>query len=346
MHNNRDLMTQLLCVGVQETEFTQNLLLQQNPFSIKRGGLGYGLHGYVVFKNEKKLCNVRVSNEPGTLILNKDNTIKDTEASFGLLQIPEWYFQKISSQIEVGKVIQRHMFTHLVTVIGGTSCPLKGSKTGCKFCAFSAGNYKDINESFSEIIESLTIIFSEKTYPKLTISTPFLFEKDLELLSEGIRQIRENFPLLQIAIEIQPIFPAIAKKLKESGCDTLIVPLDAYSDKAQQVWIPGKRKLIQDIFWKSLQEYTNIFGIGNVVSNIITGIEPTEETFTAIDLLIGNGVLPDVLTIRADGYVTNTEDFMWLQDYVTTSWKEKYSGCKPTAGCITCGGCAASTFVF
>ncbi len=353
-----NLFPYLVCVGVRVDPVLLYVILNaQNPHQQKRGGLGYGLHASVKDVSEltslSRNVNIRI-NQSSPLCLIKGEGLDSYEIDFNgktiatvkTFQAEEWAMKKLTSGRYVSEILQKHTGNNLVGIIGGTRCSLFDAGNACSFCQMTGG-MENLNRTTEEIIEALEIITGYRKNYVLTFTTPLMTLPVFENVCESLAKIKKVFPLLPLALESQPASALIIDKIKNAGVDTWMVPLDCYSPQAQRSHIPGKIELINEVYWYVLPYAVSIFGVGNVISNIIVGLEDEYYTNKAIEKMIAMDVIPDPIPIRPPAYMRYQTDpfiFARVQDFLQkemlrTGLNLRMSEIK--SGCAKCGGCAA-----
>lgn len=351
----KNLFASLVCIGVcVEENLLNEILTSQNPYRQKRGGLGYGLHATIQTISEISVSrgvNVRINQRSPIYLVRNNNELEiiynsKTIAVMRPFRPAEWIDQKLSSGRYVSEVIQQHTASNLVGIIGPTRCPLFDLGTACTFCEMKGGS-ENTNRSTKEIIEAISIILKYRKNYVLTFTTPLMSNIEFESVCNSLKEIHDAFPEIPLALESQPAPKHLIERIKKSGVDTWMVPLDCYSENSQRAYIPGKQDILRNFYWQSLPYAVSLFGIGNVVSNLIVGLDLEYYAEAAIYQMIERNVIPDLVPIRPSiNFVKETDPklFERLQIYLrerlaTSGLINKMSRIK--SGCAACGGCSA-----
>lgn len=358
----KDLFPYLVCVGMRvDNDTLAEIIERQNPHSQKRGGLGFGIHGIVTrsypFSFSSRGVNARI-NPLSELELRKTfevgkYSIHSDEKEVGSMQLfktAPWINEKLKSGKFVAEVLQQHTARNLVGVLGNTRCSLFSSNTACSFCDMKGGR-ENIQRTRKEILESLEIILSYKKDYVLTFTTSLFKPSEFSDICSTISEIKKNFSI-PIALECQPLLPSQAQMIYQTGLDTIMIPMDCYSNKARDLHVPGKKFLLEH-YWHTTPELVKLFGAGNVIGNLIVGLEHIQYTQCAIDEMIDYEIIPDLVPLRplkitqpyeADHYEARPEEMESLQEYLIFRLKESrlaQTAAKIKSGCAACGGCSA-----
>lgn len=354
----KNLFSHLVSVGMRaDKELLSEILERQNPHQQKRGGLGFGIHGTVTPVsplaslprginariNPASDLELRKSFEDGKYEIYSESKII---ASMQLFKTAPWINEKLKNGRFVAEVLQQHTARNLVGIIGNPKCPLFASSTACSFCEMKGGK-ENVKRTRQEILESLEIILSHRKDYQLTFTTPLFQPHEFYDICSTIEEIKKNF-LVPIALECQPLQSIQVEMIAQTGLDTIMIPMDCYSNEARSLHVPGKKRLLGYYYWQTTPELVEAFGAGNVISNLIVGLESVELTKRAIDEMIEFEIIPDLLplrpTKRTQGLQTNPEDMDFLQQYLISRLKDSglaKSASKIKSGCAACGGCSA-----
>ncbi len=353
-----NLFSHLVSVGVRaDDSIITKILGHQNPHYQKRGGLGFGIHGIVTSSNPlfpfPRGINSRI-NPTSSLELRKTNedqkyeiySGKEKVASMQLFKAASWINEKLKNGKFVAEILQQHTARNLVGVLGNPKCPLFISNSPCSFCDMQGGK-ENIKRTRQEILESLEIILSYKKDYILTFTTPLFQSLEFHEICSTIEDIKKKFSI-PVALECQPLQSSQVEMIRQTGLDTIMIPMDCYSSESRSLHIPGKKLLLERYYWQTTPKLVKIFGAGNVISNLIVGLENIEFTRQAIDKMIDFEIIPDLLplrpTKRTPNLETNPEYMNWLQEYLTSRLKTsglQQKASRVKAGCAACGGCSA-----
>lgn len=338
-------------VSIEETLLNE-IMSKENPHRKKRGGMGLGIFCNISFQGVSRNLNLRVNQESSYLFL-KDNNLyyvyneKENITAKVLLSVAPWVDKKLISGTPIAHIFQQHTPRHLVSVIGKLRCPAFDADINCSFCKLN-GNQDSVNEySNEDYIEALSLILETKETYVLTFTSALFTESEFSSICYLLKKIKKEFKI-PLALECQPLTHNEVKMISETGIDTIMIPLDCYSIPAQNKYLRAKKEIIQKYYWETTPKLVESFGIGNVTSNIIVGLEDIRFTEKAIDEMLNNSIIPELLPIRPyDNLLlgeTNPNDMDSLQKYlghkVSKITKNTSIG-RIRSGCAACGGCSA-----
>jgi hypothetical protein len=353
----------LTCLGAKTTpEDREKILELQNPFAQKRGGMGFG--GYAVielpnggssFVNINLYSVKQADQSPLALRLKKSGNgefeLVDDEGKLftqgKILMVPSWGGKRLRSGRAAIEIIQQHGPRNLVGVLDEPRCDLFDTGEACTFCSLNGGT-TNAPRTVTEILEACELAREDRAAYNLTLTTGL--QSSTRRASQIIEQVKElkcGLGSSALAIEIAP-FPENPEKilaaLRETGLDTIMIPLDCASREAQERFLPGKARLLQEAYWKNVEIAVSMFGAGNVTSNILVGLEPLEATLEAIEKMIEKGVIPEPLPVRWNEPKFTNPDWLIaarrrIAELVATRPIRNILQ-KTRAGCAACGGCA------
>lgn len=88
-------------------------------------------------------------------------------------------------------------------------------------------------------------------------------------------------------------------KLKNAGVEEVSFNLEIADEKLARQLMPAKRKLGKDAYYEILQEAVRIFGIGNVRSALLVGLDKEQDIYNEIVTLAEISVIPCLSAFRA-----------------------------------------------
>lgn len=359
------LTATLTCLGARTDEPTRRAIQTlQNPFSQKRGGLGYGAYasvqlpdGVSQFVNINVFASEQASRSPLSLQLDAPEATTfalcwdglQKVASGSLLRVPHWGLTRLSTGRVALEVLQQHGPSNLVGVLGSTACQLFASGRGCNFCMLRGGD-SNSRRTVAELIEAFKLARQSRSNANLTVTTPFLDGGDSEWLLPAVRELRDGLGAAPLALEINPIenHSELLRALHIAGLTTLMVPLDCSTLAAQQSYMPGKAALLAGTYWEMTSQAVAIFGAGNVTSSLIIGLEPLQDSLAAIRKMIRLGIVPEPVPVRWDDSLYKPElpctasSALVAARQVVRDEMQKFRAtfARTQAGCAACGGCA------
>lgn len=360
----RNLSAVLSCLGAQVSESGLAFIRKmQNPYSQKRGGLGFGCYANVkTGENKSDLVNINVfakqqaTFSPLLLEVNEaDGTFeiyRDSQkvSSGKILPVPDWGKQILSTGKPAIAVLQQHGAENLQTILGKNRCELFDDGSACKFCAFDGGENNQAR-SVEEVLEAYNLAAKYRPNSTLTVTCGLLRSNEAGEFIRELAKLKAGMGNGALALEIAPFTEDIESNLqalKAAGLDTLMIPLDCVTESARKKFLAGKAEILRDFYWPNVEAAVKIFGEGNVTSNLIIGLDPPAESFAAIRNLIAAGVVPEPIPVRWDDTkfsedanlpFTDPEDLLVARSIARIEWLRRGVSTKVKAGCAACGGC-------
>ncbi|MFA6023767.1 MAG: radical SAM protein [Candidatus Gracilibacteria bacterium] len=368
----------LTCYGARTDEETLNrITARQNPYGQKRGGLGYG--GFFKVKPvDDSPDALRATVRSGIVNVNlyARRQAEESPVSLELLDpaarflrftvggrtvgtgsippVPGWLGKTLSDGTPVAQIVQVHG-PNLVSIWGRNRCTLFDEGTACSFCMFDGGG-NNASRTMDQVIEAIQVMRSTETpgdtnrHNNLTLTTGMLLPEDMDPLVADIARFKSTFPGFRLALETTPMAGperSYLADLKQAGLDTLMIPLDCASPKAQEEHLPGKAALLQRDYWDCVDSATKVFAANNVTSSLLVGLEPLEVTVEAMRQMANRGVVPEPLPVRWNDSrwmaesprpLTKPRDLILVRQKLEEILKTMEAG-GPLAGCASCGGC-------
>lgn len=253
-------------------------------------------------------------NEDDKLFARYNNDlIPNIELSF--VQTPSYYNNKLSNNINVTNYITACGYDEL-NIIPWKGCNISD---GCLFCGIN--NFirlEDISaqkiskglvtwdkykqEYIPNLLEALDIAIESECYDEhlhaIMISGNLSNDKldeQAQIYSEIAKSIS---PILKerateglVAVISPPNNLDNIDLMKKSGIEKVVFNLEAISPKGFQHYCPGKAALGREYFIDRLIYAVNIFGKGNVWTNLVVGLEPIDEVLSYCKNIIDKGIV-------------------------------------------------------
>lgn len=182
--------------------------------------------------------------------------------------------------------------------------PIDGCANKCKFCDLNRKEY--MLHSIDDLDEAFQYALNNVGFRHILISggSPLNRSEDYEYLNNVYEFFGKKYgKYFSIDIMFVPrglnIFSnndrgylEFLRKLKEWNISGLSINLELYNDFYRQKYIPQKDYVGRDNYFKFIKMAVNIFGVGNVRSCIIIGIENISDSLRAVEELCKVGCLP------------------------------------------------------
>ena len=199
------------------------------------------------------------------------------------------YQKKTSSGLLVADILTVH--GDFIAVHPSHRCRFGESGLSCRYC----GSSKELSEhppfTPRDLVEAIQIVMEEKRCDVVTLSSGHVETPDggVEKLEPWVAEIRKHVNVL-IALDLVP--PATDDWIDMTyamGVDALYYDSDFFNpnDEARKVFDKHKARQLE-----ALEYAAKIFPAGAVLSHLVIGFEPLEQTMASIDQLIDRGVAP------------------------------------------------------
>jgi len=199
------------------------------------------------------------------------------------------YQRKTSSGVLVSDILTVH--GDYVAVHPSHPCRFGASGLSCRYC----GSSKELSEhppfTPRDLVEAIQLVMEEKRCDIVTLSSGHAGTPDggVELLEPWVAEIRKHLNVL-IALDLEP--PESNEWIDQAyaiGVDALYYDSDFFNPNEQAPEDFQKHKARQ---LEALSYAVHIFPRGAVLSHLVVGLEPIEETVRSIDLLLDRMVVP------------------------------------------------------
>jgi len=202
------------------------------------------------------------------------------------------YQQRTSSGVLVSDIVTVH--GDFIAVHPSHPCRFGSSGLSCRYCGSSRELSQHPPFTPRDLVEAIQLVRKEKRCDVVSLSSGHVDTEDggVERLEKWVTQIRKHLSIL-ISLDLVP--PASDEWIDTTyamGVDALYYDSDFFNpnDEPRQDFAKHKQRQLEALAYAA-----RIFPTGAVLSHLVIGFEPLEETRKSIDLLIDRGVVP-VLT--------------------------------------------------
>ncbi|MBI3342044.1 radical SAM protein [Candidatus Curtissbacteria bacterium] len=258
----------------------------------------------------------------------------------------------------------------------GRESPLKGCKIGCHFCNIPWEFQKAKMTPVDKLVKAAKVAIADKVRPMqhllLSGGTPKT-QGEFDYLQDVYRKMAEEFVKTDengnkhgLDIEIM-MTPSVAPDgtdlldldgLHELGIKRLSINMElgnmaqtyrvkGEDGKEREVEImAGKNKIGKEQYMNTLKRAVQLFGVGNVKSMLIVGLEPVEQTLQLAEELAQIGVCPELSPFRPDPLTplgdhppASFEDQIAAYDGVQeiiAKYKSEFPGLSDGLECVDC----------
>ena len=263
------------------------------------------------------------TDKEGNLVAIVDGEkIKNIEIHF--VKEPEYYSKTLQNGDYVKKYVSACGLDEL-NIIPWKGCAIS---KGCKFCGINnfiksddlsahkiSKNNKEWNQVCEEYLNNLeeAILIAKKSecyreHAHVIIIAGNLDDNNLDFEAEVFVQIAKRVTPLVRDISEEGVVVVITPpknykyidKLKSVGVEKVVFNLEAITERAFEKYCPGKSNLGYQFFIDRLKYAIDIFGKGNVWTNIVFGLESIEETLKKCAELVADGVVISANVLHLD----------------------------------------------
>ena len=168
-------------------------------------------------------------------------------------------------------------------------CDFKSCGLGCKFCEL---NYSKQHYSLNEISTALEYCKTIEFEHILIGGGTDLSKSAWINITEIAKLAKEKFPDKPISLMSTPIPSEHLKELYAAGVSEVSYNIEIFNKETARKYMPGKRDNNYDLYLSRLKEAVNVFGIGNVRSALVVGLESTDSLLYGIEELCKNSIVP------------------------------------------------------
>lgn len=353
----QELKAKLLCEGLRPDKECAIIFESQNPSKVKRGGLSSGakfllddrlpVNAPFYKQRTTDLCAKAISENEISIIYKGEIPLCNAT----VLKPPNWYDQSIDD-LKITTIFTAHNRQLAASVY--EDCALFTKKEQCQFCVIN-NSLKDkdsrlLKKSAALFLEALSLI-PKDSYDGITLNGGMTFSdgRGMELMLPIVKAIRDNYPDVQIAVEMTPPKdPVWIKKIVDAGVSSLMMNLEIWDDSLREQKIPGKNKYCskQD-YLKAFKKAVSLLGPGKVSTCFVVGTESLTSLKDGISQVINLGVIPSPLAGR---YFEDIEDYPFTPDVDYLDFLDVLKHTKDNlykkglktldrAGCVACGMC-------
>lgn len=189
-----------------------------------------------------------------------------------------------------------------VGICYSNECALKDRGEDCLYCNINstAGAYSKENiylKTPRQVGEVVGAAFDEGVGNHVNVTGGFIPERrELEYYADVAEEIKVRTGLKEVngtAVVGAPLDFSIIDKYKEVGYTTIAMNIEIWDKNIWKTICPGKDRQCGgwENWIKALEHSADVFGKGNVRSNIVAGIEPKKTTLEGVEYLASKGVI-------------------------------------------------------
>ena len=237
---------------------------------------------------------------------------------------PEYYSMKLSNGEPVKKYVSACGLDEL-NIIPWKGCAIS---RGCRFCGINNfvkldelsahriskdnNEWKHVSEEYLDNLEEAILIAKKaecyKEHAHVILIAGNLDNNNLDFESEVFSSIAKRVsPLVNditeegvVVVITPPNNMKYIDKLKNAGVKKVVFNLEAITECGFEKYCPGKTDLGYQFFIDRLKYATDVFGRGNVWTNLVFGLETVEETLEKCAGLIADGIVISANVLHLD----------------------------------------------
>ncbi|MBQ6430862.1 MAG: ATP-grasp domain-containing protein [Oscillospiraceae bacterium] len=179
-------------------------------------------------------------------------------------------------------------------------CEFKSLGVGCRFCNLPISKHRFTTQ---EIVTALNNVKRRKLpFRHILIGGGTCVEPEIwDNIIELCHFLKNDAYFQDKPISLMSILPPVEKlqPLKNAGIEEVAFNLEISDDALAKELMPGKRSQDKMTFYAVLCEAVRVFGIGNVRSALLVGLEQGDTTVSEVRGLADIGVIPCLSAFRA-----------------------------------------------
>ena len=180
--------------------------------------------------------------------------------------------------------------------------PIGGCANDCVFCDIHEIKY--VCKSVDKLDEALKIAmnYSDIKHALISGGSPRNNQDDFDYLTNVYKYFgtQYNLPIdimlvprgFKVGKNNKSDYIEYLKLLKSFNIAGLSINLEFYNNLIREKYIPFKNRVSKEQYYLFIEEAVNIFGVGNVRSCLIIGLESKDDTLNAVEDLSKRGCMP------------------------------------------------------
>lgn len=350
------IKNELLCYGVNCNKNIFNKIKTINPYasSNKSVHAAFFLLDNDVWVNSP-INETYTRNSPYSIRFDKDQFVlyksQDKICKITIPNPPKWYEQRTLNGTKMYDVLCVHS-KNVLSLTHYISCYYSKIGKKCLYCSVTENKTSqllDIEIRKQDIVETLIEALKENSDYSLALSEGVKNRNDRGAVyfSSILKKILESNILIKSSVELAPPKnDAYIDLLYSSGATSIIMNIEFYDDNFRRAYCPGKGEIDTKRYFEALNHSVKIFGMGNVASVLIAGIEPMDNTIKCAQLLLDSGVLPIIIPFKpydncnlSISKTTSPENLALISEEIDKYFKSKNFSNICNGTCISCGAC-------
>lgn len=267
------------------------------------------------------ISNVRINQQsPWKLLRNEEGLTLEHKGELHSVSAPtrpSFYELNTSDGTKVSKIAQK-LGADGIGVVPNNSCSYFGSGDECRFCEIvpnfvAARTNRKAKKTVDQMAEAITAAAKEDPSARYLFLTTGndptydeTYDRYIDLL-QRIHPLMQDKGITTFGVLMPPDDFAKIDRVHEAGLDTVTFNLEVWDENLFNIMTPGKASYGRDRMFAALDHAVTVFGKGNVLTNMIYGIQgyefgnpqwvfdPAREEeilLDGIDQLLQRGILP------------------------------------------------------
>jgi hypothetical protein len=288
------IKSELVCYGIKSNEVADKIYDIEHKTKVKRTsnmGLQLLLNDDMIVSvpyNKANPFNSKYylyETNDKVYLTNDANTIEVKPFPF---KSPDWYDYKLENGKYISDYIQKEGKDVLICSVTESCCYFSKDEE-CAFCSLNSGSKFSEKDRSKIIAEAFKIILKEdKSVNSINLTGGNLYtpDKGASQYIEIIKAIR-SVSSIPIVIEMSPPDNLeVLAELHRIGATAIELNIEVWDEKIRKMIMPGKAKIKREYYVEAWKKAVEIFGLGNVGSGIIIGLENTKSALEGIKQMI------------------------------------------------------------
>lgn len=355
------IKSELICYGIQPNSVSEKIYDIEHKTKVKRTS-NMGLQ---LFFNEDIIVSVPYNKEnlynSKYYLYEADDKLFLTDG-IAVIEVkpypfmsPSWYDYELANGKYISDYIQKEGRDVLICSVTESCCYFSKNEE-CTFCSLNSGSSFSEKGRITTIIEAFKIVLGEdKDISSINLTGGNLYSEDKGAFQyiDIVKAIREvsNVP---IVVEMSPPDDLnILEDFYNIGVTAVEFNIEVWDEKIRNIIIPGKAKIKREHYVNAWKRAVEIFGLGNVGSGIIIGLENTKSSLEGIKQMIMVGCLPSIIPFKpTEGSILenfpkpNPNDIIDVTTQAVALLKKESLSPINGPGCIGCGACTLESDVY
>ncbi len=246
---------------------------------------------------------VLVAESPYTLCRSEEGYSIETEAGSVPVVVPNppsFYSKQTTSGVPFGRFATIHGGYLALSPIN--ECEFLQSTDRCRFCSVQGSKPGEGSRlPVQDLVEAVRAAQSERPIQMIYLSVGYIKGADsgVAALEPYVRAIKKAFNVLVAIDALPPSDDEWIDRTYAMGVDSVSYNLEIFGPDWFKKICPGPaRKLGRNRFLDALSYATTVFNPGAVISHLIVGLEPVQNTVDGIDELVKRNIVPVLPVFR------------------------------------------------